>query len=300
MAISGTPCVTFQQQQDNNSASCSVNHQLVALSSVSHVLRGPLTDCQSWYYQRDQAADPARSRHAATEQRKSLSGKQLMSLTLTKVSRMNPNPSLPSFPSVCHRVPPPTTPPSPQPTSWLRSPAVWPPLMTQSSCQRRASRQAERGRPFDEDPDTLQHRRHAGGLWMCSHTRTGAGTRALRADRAEKSKEKCFFSECSSLSDGFNEGIWIFSFCTRDVSRRGAAKTDRNWGGGHKKISHTVKESWELCCICHATFINKRKAGGMRQKKELEPFVFCFISLRPTKNKQKNRVRTVRDVSWWE
>lgn len=173
-ATSGTVSATFQQEQaNNNSASCSVNHQSVALSWVSHVLRAPLTGCQSCYYQREQAADPAGSRRAAiapsTGQRKSLSGKQLMSLTLTKVIRVNPDPSLPLRPSVCHHVPPP-----PRPTSWLCSPAVWPPLMTQSSCQRSASRQAERGRPFDEDPDTLQHRRHAGGLWTSSRPCTPA------------------------------------------------------------------------------------------------------------------------------
>lgn len=88
-------------------------------------------DCLGAYYQREQAADPAGSHTGAhaTEQRKSLSGKQLMSLTLKKVSRVNP--PIPACPhtrlSVCHhapRPPAPQPPPSSRSSSWLRSPAV--------------------------------------------------------------------------------------------------------------------------------------------------------------------------------
>lgn len=64
--------------------------------------------------------------------------------------------------------------PSSRSSSWLLSAAVRPPLMTQSSCQKRASRQADWGRPFDEDPDTLQPHQLAGGLWTCSRPSTRA------------------------------------------------------------------------------------------------------------------------------
>lgn len=173
--VSGALCVTFQQQQDNNnSASCSVNHQSLVLSLVSHVLRAPLTDCQSWYYQRQQAADPAGSRRAAPpslpppSKGRACQGNSSCRWRLQRSAEWTPILACPRA-RLSVTVFPPTPPPPPlRPTSWLRSPAVWPPLMTQSSCQRWASRQAERGRPFDEDPDTLQHRQHAGGLWTCS------------------------------------------------------------------------------------------------------------------------------------
>lgn len=63
-------------------------------------------------------------------------------------------------------------------------------------------------------------------------TRAGALTRASVVDGAGNSKEKCFLWACSSLRDGFNEGIWIFSSRTQDILRTGAAKTDRRAGRG--------------------------------------------------------------------
>lgn len=179
MGISGTLCVPFQQQQDNSSASWSVNHQSVVLSSVSHVLRGALTDCQSWYYQREQAADPAGSHRAAaasTQQRKSLSGKQLMSLTLTKVSRVNPDPGLPSRPSVCHRVPSHHPPHPTTPAHVLAALACRltrfddPVLLSEKRFQAGRARTALWWGPRPSPaPQTC-----GGGLWTCSRPSTRA------------------------------------------------------------------------------------------------------------------------------
>lgn len=65
---------------------------------------------ESSYYLSEQAADLVRSGAMAvvhlTEQRKSLSGKQLVSLVLKRSANWTPTPGPPSRPSVCHQFPP--------------------------------------------------------------------------------------------------------------------------------------------------------------------------------------------------
>lgn len=94
---------------------------------------------ESSYYLRGQAADPLRSGATnathLTQQRKSLSGKRLVSLALKKVSKLNPQPlarphaclsvTIPPFPGGCPRPssrppPPPVIPSEPPPLWWPR------------------------------------------------------------------------------------------------------------------------------------------------------------------------------------
>lgn len=128
---------------------------------------------ESSYYLSEQAADRVRSGAMnvarLTEQRKSLSGKQLVSLALKRSANWTPTPGLPSRLLVCHQSPSsrrvspcPRLPRYQLPSSPLSCPS----LISQASCQRRASRQADWGQSFDEDPATCQLHWHAGGvLW---------------------------------------------------------------------------------------------------------------------------------------
>lgn len=158
--------------------------------------------------------------------------------------------------------------------------------MTQASCQRRASRQAEWGQPFDKDPDTCQHRWHAGGiLWRAwalhvpirLHTHIHTVTRASRVDGETKrwglghSKENSLLSLPFLLCDGFNEGIWIYSSCTWDAFSEEPQKINvyRGGGGGaRQKVHGSVKNvrKGHRCFVvfCHLTFSDKRETEDVR------------------------------------
>lgn len=158
-----------------------------------------------------------------TEQRKSLSGKQLLSLSLKRSENCTPTSGPPSHLSVCHQSPFPGK--CPLRSSMLSppsSPLSWPPLIMQASCQWRASRQAEWGQSFDEDPDTTDME---GGsfeepgpymypsIYAHAYTQTCA-CRVLRRRGEEKQiggryRERPPLTAFFAFLDSFNEGIWI-------------------------------------------------------------------------------------------
>lgn len=160
-----------------------------------------------------------------TEQRKSLSGKQVLSLIVKRSVNWAPTPGPPPRLSVCHCCPLfQAGVPCPRLGCYRlpSSPLSRPPLMSQASCQRRASRQAEWGQPFDDDgdSDTFQHCWHAGSVPINPYTLTHT-SRVLRWRDEEKELRVLTYSienilPCLPLlSDGFNDAIWIFlSSCT--------------------------------------------------------------------------------------
>lgn len=156
-----------------------------------------------------------------TQQRKSLSGKQLVSLSLKRSANWTPTSGPPSCLSVCLQSPSSSVPCTHLCYHPLSFPLSCLPLIMQASCQWWASRQAEWGQSFDEDPDTTDM---AGGSFeergpymypsiyahTCTH-KLACACRVLRWRNEEKQigGRRRELLPLTDFLDGFNEGIWI-------------------------------------------------------------------------------------------